>query len=223
MRRIKAFLPEEAFYDDLVTMLMSLSSVMYVFHVSYTSNNPVELKDRPLSEWMEYIKPIKWPEQPFALPSRLHGNHLILYPFWVFAYLSLRGWPDHVEYKTGEAPSESMKFRVDTDRRRELVSRIIGSSFVSYYESERTRIIERYGSEASDWPDVLNYARHVRNGFAHGGSFDIRKPNAPSVAWGIWTLGPKENCDPVLFGDGAMLPADIIWLMKDIDVCLSQP
>jgi len=61
MRRITAFLPDEAFYDDLVTMLMSLSSVMYVFHVSCASNNPVELRDRPLSEWMEYIKPIKWP------------------------------------------------------------------------------------------------------------------------------------------------------------------
>jgi len=128
-----------------------------------------------------------------------------------------------MEYKTGAAPRESMKFRVDTDRRRELVSRIIGSSFTSYFESERTRIRQRYGSDASKWPDVLNYARHVRNGFAHGGSFDIRNPNAPRVAWGIWTLGPQENGDPVLFGGKSMLPADIIWLMKDIDSSLSQP
>ena len=222
-REITAFLPEEhSFYDDLVTMTMSLSSLMYTLHVSYATNSPVEFDQRPLSEWMSYIKPVCWPEQPFSLPSKISDGHIILYPFWVITHIQLRGWPKFMEYKTGEAPQESLKLQIDTEERQQIASRVIGASYVSYFESVKSRIRTAYGSDSTKWPDVLNFARHVRNGFSRGGDFDVRNPDAPSITWHHWIMDYTKTGTPVLFGDESLSPGDVIWLMQDIDDALPE-
>jgi len=222
-REIKAFRAEEhSFYDDLVTMIMSLSSVMYAIYVSNASNDPKELNERSLDEWKSYIRPIRWPEQPFALPSKAKDDHLILFPFWIISQISLEGWPRFVEYRTGPVPEEALKFRVNTDHRQQITSQTVGASFVNYYESISSVINDKYGSDSSDWPNVLNFARQVRNGFSHGGTFEIRNPDADTIHWREWSLNFESNGTPVLFGESSLAPGDIVWLMEDVDDCLSE-
>jgi len=222
-REISAFHPDEhSFYDDLVTMTMSLSSIMYAIYVSTASNDPKEFHERPLSEWKSYIRPVRWPEQPFALPSKVTEGQLILFPFWVISQISLRGWPQYLEYQTGSVPEEALKFQVDTERRKRITSQTIGASFVNYYESVRPAIDEEFGGDTSEWPDVLNFARQVRNGFSHGGTFEIRNPNASPISWRQWSLTYETSGTVVLFGSESLAPGDIVWLMQDVDNLLSE-
>jgi len=213
---------EHLFYDDLVTMTLSLSSIMYAIYVSTSSNDPKEFSDRSIEEWKSYIRPVRWPEQPFALPSKAVEGPLILFPFWVITQISLRGWPEYMEYQTGPVPEEALKFQVDTDRRQQITSQTIGASFVSFYESVRPTLEEEFGGDTSAWPDVLNFARQVRNGFSHGGTFEIRNPNASGISWRKWSLNYEATGTPVLFGEESLAPGDIVWLMQDVDSLLSE-
>jgi len=62
---------QHSFFDDLVTMLMTLSSYMFTLHCTISSNNPREFSERTLQEWISYIRPLKDFEFPFTLEASL--------------------------------------------------------------------------------------------------------------------------------------------------------
>ena len=77
----KLFIPDEhGFFDDLVVMLVSLSSYMFTMHVSMASNTPVPLGERPLKEWISYIVPLKIIDWPFAMGCRATESNLVVFP-----------------------------------------------------------------------------------------------------------------------------------------------
>src|SRR3989442_11706453 len=99
-QKTQAFAPDlHGFFDDLVTMLVSLSSYMFTMHVSMASNKPVPFEDRPLTEWISYIAPIKSLEFPLSLEQVSTGQNLIVFPAELLMHLSLDSWPQFIEYR----------------------------------------------------------------------------------------------------------------------------
>lgn len=211
-----------AFFDDLVTMLMSLSSYMLTVQCAVLSNNPKELNERSLEEWVSYIRPVMDPNHFLTLEARSLNQVLIFYPFWMITPISLNGWPQQIVYQYMPSTPGKSHFIIDSDKNTRIISRIIGSSFISYYESQIDSIKAKHGDGCQTWPDALNFARHVRNGFAHGGAFYIPNPHSPTVNWRIWQLDPTWNGRRVLFEPGPLGPGDVICLMEEINRLLKE-
>jgi hypothetical protein len=217
-RSVLAFLPDQhSFFDDLVTMLMSLSSYLFTMQVAKLSNRPTEFRHRKLGEWISYVRPIVDPEHYLSLEARSTNDTLIFFPFWIITHIALNGWPQFIECRHMPRGEDSSLFKLSSDEGVNLISRIVGSSFISYYESQKDAVQSKYGSDTQTWPETLNFARHVRNGFAHGGTFNITNPNVPAVRWRIWTLDPSFNGNQVLFAPKGIGIGDIVYLLEDVD------
>lgn len=91
--------------------------------------------------------------------------------------------------------------------------------YVNYYESQKENIDEKFGTNPQEWPDTINIARHIRNGFSHGGTFYITNPNTDELEWRNLKLDYSMHNDEVLFQNG-LGPGDIILFMDDLDQLL---
>lgn len=220
-RKLNGFFPNEhTFYDNLVTMLMSLSSYLFTLQCSKLTNRPKEYSERTLQEFISYIRPVVDPEHFLTLEIRSLEQYYIFYPFWIITHISLNGWPQYVEYKFAPDPPGKSIFKVDSENNAKIISQFVGSSFISYFESQRDTVCDKFSGNHQDWPDTLNFARHVRNGFAHGGKFSIRNSNTPSVGWTKWQISPSLNNTSVLFDDDGLGIGDVVRLMEDVDKLL---
>jgi hypothetical protein len=92
---------------------------------------------------------------------------------------------------------------------------MIESAFVRYFESLRPTIEANHTADPQQWPSALNFARVVRNAFAHGGQITFRSLTAPGVSWRSLTYTPADNGRQILYQD--MTAVEIILLMQDMD------
>lgn len=69
----------------------------------------------------------------------------------------------------------------------------------------------------TNWPTQLNFARIVRNAFAHDSIILIQNTNNAPVTWKHLTYGPADNGKNI-FGDFYVV--EIIDLMREIDALL---
>lgn len=221
MQNTKVFAPSHhRFYDDLITMLMSLSSYMFTLHCTILSNNPKELHERNLQEWISYIKPIKSPNHFMTLEVHSLNQLMVFYPMWIVSPIAANHWPQFIEYQYLPNQQYDSAFMVNSDKNARIISRIIGSSFVSYYEGHKDAFQAKYGSDTLRWPDTLNFARHVRNGFAHGGAFNITNSNVSPVSWRTWYFDYSFHGKSILFSPGSLGAGDIVCLMEELDALL---
>src|SRR5688572_583360 len=58
---------------------------------------------------------------------------------------------------------------------------MLQSAFVHYFETARPRIEKKFGSNPQGWPAIWDFARVIRNAFAHGGEISFRNQKARSV------------------------------------------
>jgi hypothetical protein len=218
-----AFWPDQhRFFDDLVTMLMSLSSYMFTLSCTIKSNNPREFVERNLDEWISYIRPVKDPEHYFILEELSTKGFLVFYPFWIINPIALNGWPQAIEFRYITDNRAQSEFSITSDKNRQILSRIVGASFVNYYAAQKENIENRYGKNFQNWPSEINFARTVRNGFAHGGASYVENPNASPISWRIWSIDHRHNGIPVLFAPSGLGIGDVIRLMEDVDKLISD-
>ena len=207
-----------SFFDDLVTMLISLSSNMFTLRCMILSNHPQKFNKRSLQEWISYIRPLKDFEYPFSLEEISTESFLVFYPASIITHIGLNGWPDVIKFLSLPANDAPKTFSINSHENLNIQSRLVGASFVNYYASQVERIELKYGEPNDNWPPQINFARHVRNGFAHGGSFNISNPNTPIVCWRNWKIDYQKNGKQVLFGENGLGIGDVIRLMEDVDV-----
>jgi hypothetical protein len=67
--------------------------------------------------------------------------------------------------------------------------------------------------KVSQWPQVLTFARIVRNAFAHGGTVNIT--DGAAAAWNGLNYSQAENGRRVLYND--LSSGDLTLLMVDMD------
>jgi hypothetical protein len=217
-QQTQVFIPNEhGFFDDLVTMLVSLSSYMFAMHVSIASNNPKPFTQRPLHEWMSYIKPIKHVEHPLSLSRNASDQDLIVFPAMLLMHLSLNSWPQFVEYKIVTRSGSLSDMQLSSQGNSQVISRIVGASFTSYYSSCESIIKTKYGAVPDSWPETLRFSWVIRNGFAHGGRIRISDRKLRPVAWKIWSFDYQQDGMRILFEPGMLGIGDIVTLMQEID------
>jgi hypothetical protein len=201
-------------------MLVSLSSYMFAMHVSLASNHPTPYEQRPLTEWINYMLPIRCLEFPFSLGQNASKQKLIVFPAAILLHLSLNNWPDFIEYEIAPTTPTNPEARLTAEGNRRVISRIIGASFTNYYSNSEAAIRSRYGSVKDRWPEPIRFAWIVRNGFAHGGNLRITDPTLRSAVWKIWSFDHKNDGQPFLFEPDMLAIGDIIALMEDVDTHL---
>ena len=218
MEQKNAFAPSDhGFFDDLVTMLVSLSSYMFAMHVSIASNNPKEFVERPLSEWISYIKPIKSLEFPLSLEQRATDQDIIVFPAEILMHLSLDSWPQWIEYRIAPKDKSQPDARLAAEGNRLVIARIIGASFTNYYSNFESRFKARHGTDPDHWPETIRFAWVIRNGFAHGGKINLSDPRRRAATWKIWSLDHQQDGQRFLFEPGMLGIGDVITLMQEFD------
>lgn len=214
----EVFAPSEhGFFDDLVTMLVSLSSYMFAMHVSVASNHPKPYADRPLNEWISYIRPVKSLEFPLSLEQNAINQEITFFPAEVLMHLSLDSWPQWIEYRIASKNKSEPDARLAAQGNRYVIARIIGASFTNYYSNSEPTIRARYGTVVDKWPETIRFAWVIRNGFAHGGKLKISDPALRPVTWKIWSFDHHQNGQRFLAEPGMLAAGDVITLMQEFD------
>ncbi len=214
----QAFVPgEHGFFDDLVTMLVSLSSYMFAMHVSIASNHPKPFAERPLSEWLNYIMPVKTVEFPLSLGRMADNQDLVVFPAMLLMHLSLDGWPQFIEYKIVSRSESQPDVRLAAQGNRHIISRIVGASFTNYYSNCESTIKARYGTDIDKWPETVRFAWAIRNGFAHGGNLKISNQKLRPMTWKIWSFDYHQDGQKFLFEAGMLGLGDVVALMQEMD------
>jgi hypothetical protein len=218
MQEKNVFVPRDhGFFDDLVTMLVSLSSYMFAMHVSIASNKPKPFAERPLNEWISYILPIKSLEFPLSLEQNASDQEIIVFPAEILMHLSLDSWPQWIEYRIASKTEPQPDARLAAQGNRYVITRIIGASFTSYYSKAEPTIKARYGTDKDKWPETIRFAWIIRNSFAHGGKLNISDAALRPAAWNIWSFDHRKDGQNFLFEPGMLGIGDVITLMQDFD------
>lgn len=214
----KLFVPnKDGFFDELVVMLVSMSSYMFTMHVSMASNTPVPFGERPLKEWISYIAPLKIIDWPLTLGCRATESNLVIFPIPVVMICSLDGWPQYIEYRIEPIVKTQPSYRLSGDSVTRVMSGIVGSSFSNFYERCKPIIEKRYGNSVDLWPETSRFAWALRNGFVHGGSLRINNPKLRPISWKIWTIDSTYNGRECLHKEGMLGIGDVILLMQELD------
>lgn len=218
IQKTQVFVPSDhGFFDDLVTMLVSLASYMFTMHVSIASNHPEPFDKRPLKEWISYIAPIKSLEFPLSFEQNANNEEIIVFPASLLMHLSLDSWPQFIEYRIEPKNTSKPQARLAAQGNRYVIARIIGASFANYYSNSELTIKARYGTDVDKWPETIRFAWVIRNGFAHGGKLKISNPSLRPVTWKIWSFDYNQDGKRFLFEPDMLGIGDIITLMQDFD------
>ena len=215
-----AFFPDHTFFDDLVTMLVAWHSYSFALHVAITSNNPGEYSQRSLQEWQNYIRPVKDVDYPLIAREQSTDQSLVFYPVDLLNSIMWNSRPEHIRYRYMKFDDSKGVTLVNTPDHQNIVSRIIGSSYVNYFESQSPDLEKRH-PRVKQWPPELNFARHVRNGFAHHGAFKI-EGNVPGQ-WRIWKVDQTNNGQSVMrspSNPNGLGIGDVIRLMEVVDTAV---
>jgi hypothetical protein len=202
----KYFRNEHHFFDDLVSLLVSMASL----GMATEAHN---FGYRPAFKQNERVV--------LSGSSNVSNTSLLFSPYTLLQPIAKNGWPTVIEFE--EQPLDVslntlQNYPVKLTGVSGLNSMMIQSAYVHYFETIRPQIKTQYGSNTTEWPDVWNFGRVIRNAFSHGGCINFLNPNAQSVNWKTLTYSPSDNGRQVLYRDLASV--DIILLMEDMDSVL---
>ena len=143
---------------------------------------------------------------------------LEFYPYDLMQSLLSDSWPSIIELH--EKPHESgipekIAKTYSSGGIQKLTSIATQGAFIRYFENQRNAIESRFGTDPYSWPTAWNFARVIRNAFAHGGKIKFDNPNARSVTWQTITYSPTDNERMIMYQDISQV--DIIYLMEEMD------
>lgn len=212
------FVPDlHGFFDDLVTMLVSLSSYMFAMHVSMASNHPKPLQERSRDELLSYILPLKIVDWPLSLGCLATSQNLVVYPTMLLMAIALDGWPQFIEYTLVPNQESRPDYSLSGQSNKRVVSSIVGTSYTNHYSRCEPIVKSRYGNRPDGWPEVFRFAWALRNGFAHGGTIALDDSELRPIRWKIWSLDSSYSGRNCLFDDGMPGIGDIVLLMQELD------
>lgn len=95
-----------------------------------------------------------------------------------------------------------------------FIRKVMAGCYLTYYEDIKDIIEGRFGPDPLHWPPMLQFARIIRNAFAHNSEITIRKLTLAPVTWRHLTYGPQDNGRNI-FND--FFVVELIDLMKDVE------
>jgi len=191
------------FFDDLTTFLCSLAGVL-ISTEAFNSGG--------------VTKVVTDPTYYFHFTGATLKVRLTWYPHETLRLIASDEWPEKIELHEDLYHPRAPVFRLTTTGFKGLHALSIQASFIRYFETYKPQIEATHGNNPWHWSTQWNFARIVRNAFAHGGTIDIRDPASPSAAWKSISYGPSDNGRQIFFADvGAV---EIISLMEEMDSAL---
>lgn len=103
----------------------------------------------------------------------------------------------------------------------QLMARVVGDAFVSYYERHLDEVISIWNREDKGrWPPIWQFAWAMRNALAHDGRIYFKHNNHPGVCWRNLKFNYDDNGRHVLFDE--ITGVELILLMEELDVPLRK-
>jgi hypothetical protein len=200
-----------SFFDEIMTVL--ITSFGFI-----VSAQLIKSKYSPVLEYpeKEYVKV----DFPFAAIGEQK-----IYSFKMFEILGkvANAEPvDSITYVAYEKTLESISdvpnaIILENQDTFYFIRKVIAGCYLSYYEEIKDTILNLYGPDPLQWPPQLQFARIVRNAFAHHSIITIRNLNVPPVTWRHLSYGPQDNGRNI-FTD--LFVVELIDLFKDIEPTL---
>lgn len=187
-------------FFDIVLLLYGNSADHLVFQTGYQVRRSL---GEPLQEWKHESD--AWLNPSFkSFFQSPNGLWLVYYPYEILRPMSLGEFPKSITLDFSEPPKGTITevFRSKVSDTSVVFKRQVGSAFVRFYESILTDIRAQFGPKSAGWPMLFDFARCLRNAFAHNDHWLI--PDAyRSVNWRHWSKSAAHNGEPVLYaGDG---------------------
>ena len=196
-------------YDELLTFL--LSEVHFPVSMNYFdalfANPPHAIPrfgehQRILFEGMQGVCDIQIGFYPLSCIHKLFKNE----------------WPEtfELEYEPLQA-NEMKKYSLESEMTYTI--QVLGGCFTQFWDKVVPIAETKFGSDLSKWPPILNFARVIRNSFAHGNRIHFQNPAAAAVHWKSIQYAPTDNGQIVLYNDMGL--ADFIVLFEEVPDALS--
>ena len=197
---------QHSFFDDLVSYLSSVAS----FGMAIEAHN---FGFRPAFRPNERIGLMGTPG--------VSNTELAFSPHSILQSIAANGWPKLIEFEEKPlniTPNTFSGFPIQLTGVKGLHSLMLQAMFIHYYETVRPRVEALYSADVRKWPSVLNFARVIRNAFAHGGQISFLNPDAQPASWRTLTYTPSDNGRYILYLD--ITAVEAILLMEDMDSTL---
>ncbi|MEX1208659.1 MAG: hypothetical protein WEE36_08705 [Acidimicrobiia bacterium] len=189
-------------FDDVVALLADVTAYMYLVDTIRTGTASVATE----SFYGNFA-------------SKIDGADRGFYPFELTRHLAANTWPDSITIYDNLATVRAPKGPPLTgSEHQKLVRQMVGGPLIRYYETYIPQVLATHGTDPTNWPEPWDFARVVRNAFAHKGTIHFESATARSVSWHGLVLSPSMNGHEILFpilGIG-----DILLLMIEMDTAL---
>jgi len=208
---IKKYLRQKyTFFDELLSFLISACCM------------PVGLNFfRKMLNLTHTIPPWKSDQGVlFQGNANVTNQQIRFVPHNTFAELWERRWPEifELEYQTLNENESTVPNPEKMPRNLTYTLELLSGCFILFWDKVEDSIKAKYSSDSRNWPEELNFARIIRNSFAHGNKFEIRNQSSPIITWKGISVDYSVNGQMVLFGPVGV--ADIIILMEEVDSLL---
>jgi len=196
---------EHPYFDDLVTLLISLASINTAL-TCYANGGICN--------------------DPKNFNNAIHiGGSLATYSFHTHDLMhgiSSDLWPDHIrlfrfsqdnppEYRSGSRDLYNGGMQ-------ELVGRVVGSAFLRYYERRLDSVRPALPRSPREWPEVWRFAWLIRNAVAHGDRFAIDDLGFPKTTWRNFAVSAAESGQNWFDMDGGFLGGgDVLELIDELE------
>jgi hypothetical protein len=210
------------FFDDLVTMIYSLFALdVTVSTFTILNLNGIASQRRPEREVLFDIRrPLQGDTAKIVFDINSTGGRFEIPLMDIQPHINLGSWPQFIEVFHYSDRNIDQASKLTT--RSPIYRRVVGASFVNYYQSQESNIKNKYKDGTNSWPDFMNFFRIIRNGFAHGGKISFDKPSMAPVSWKKWTYSPADNGKEFLLVPGGLAIGDLILLFEELHQELHQ-
>lgn len=188
------------FFDELVSYFASICAL----------GTSLELQNRGIAQpWL--------PNQHLTLEGMKSVTNCTIrfYPHAMLNTISNNRWPEEINLQEIPLESEPINHPINLTSIQMIHGSMIQSAFIHYFESYRVKVESKFGKEPIKWPEIWNFARVIRNAFAHGGKIKFDNQKSPKVNWKSLEYDPKSNGKNILYKD--ITPVEVIYLMEEMD------
>lgn len=168
-------------FDDLITTLANL--LAYLFTADTIRSG---------------VPPAIAPQFPFTFNSNTTEREYTIFPMQLMWAMSQDESIETLDIYVDVEMERTTRGELVNEGHQRIVRRSIGGSFIRYFEASKPGLIALAGEHPRDWPEPWNFARVLRNAFAHEG-IHFENPNAAPVRWRSIEFGPQDNGTDPLF------------------------
>ena len=192
-----------SFFHDLALFLSSLAANLVVAE-AFRSGGQTRICSDPLY-YMQF--------EPCSL-----STELTRYPQDALRAFAQNSWPTEIVLHENLVHPRSPAFAISSAEAKTLHAVALQSAFLRYFESTRAKVEMKYGKDYFGWPSEWNFARIVRNAFAHAGVLTFQNLSSQPVSWRMLTYGPSLQGRQIIFQDMSFV--EVLSLLEDLHAAL---